>query len=132
VTAIDTYAREWSNHFRIAIDVHVSAIDEGRLPPQAALSLYRIAQEALNNVAKHGHATRVAVILEQRDERVGLVIEDNGRGFDAIHMHAGPREQRLGLAGMRERAALVSGTIDIESAPGRGTTVIVQVPLRES
>ena len=132
VTAIDTYAREWSNHFRIAIDVHVSAIDEGRLPPQAALSLYRIAQEALNNVAKHGHATRVAVILEQRDERVGLVIEDNGSGFDAIRMTAGPHEQRLGLAGMRERAALVSGTIDIESAPGRGTTVIVQVPLRES
>jgi signal transduction histidine kinase len=112
--------------------VHVSAIDEGRLPPQAALSLYRIAQEALNNVAKHGHATRVAVILEQRDERVGLVIEDNGRGFDTIRMNGGPQEQRFGVTGMRERAALVGGTIDIESAPGRGTTVIVQVPLLAS
>jgi len=130
--AVDTYVREWSNHFRIAIDIHTSRLDEDRLPPQAALSLYRIAQEALNNVAKHGHATRVAVILEQRDERVGLVIEDNGRGFDAIRMNAGPHEQRLGMAGMRERAALVSGTIDIESAPGRGTTVIVQIPLRAS
>jgi len=132
VGAIDTYVREWSSHFRVAIDIHTSRLDEDRLPPQAALSLYRIAQEALNNVAKHGHATRVAVILEQRDERVGLVIEDNGRGFDAIRMNAGPQEQRFGVTGMRERAALVGGTIDIESAPGRGTTVIVQVPLLAS
>jgi two-component system, chemotaxis family, CheB/CheR fusion protein len=130
VTAIDTYAREWSNHFRVAIDIHTSQLDEGRLPPQAALSLYRITQEALNNVAKHGQATRVAVILEQRDERAVLVIEDNGRGFDVARMNAG--DQRLGLAGMRERAALVSGTTDIESAPGKGTAVIVQVPLRAS
>ena len=132
VAAIDTYVREWSNHFRVAIDIHTSRLDEDRLAPQAALSLYRIAQEALNNVAKHGHATRVAVILEQRDERVGLVIEDNGRGFDTIRMNAGPHEQRLGVAGMRERAASVGGTVDIESAPGRGTTVIVQIPLRAS
>jgi len=132
VTAIDSYAREWSHHFRVAIDIHISQLDEGRLPPQAPLNLYRIAQEALNNVAKHGQATRVAVILEQRDERVVLVIEDNGRGFDMMRVNAGSHEQRLGLAGMRERAALVSGTTHIESAPGKGTTVIVQVPLGAS
>jgi signal transduction histidine kinase len=129
VTAVDTYAREWSTHFRVPIDIHTSRLDENRLPPQAALSLYRIVQEALNNVAKHGQATRVAVILEQRDQRAVLVVEDNGRGFDVARLNAEPHEQRLGLAGMRERAALVSGTTDIESAPGNGTTVIVQVPL---
>jgi signal transduction histidine kinase len=129
--AIDAYAREWSNHFHVAIDVHTSRLDEDRLPPQAALGLYRIAQEALNNVAKHAQATQVAVILEQRDNRAVLVIEDNGRGFDAPHLTGGaPHEQRLGLASMGERAALVSGTTDIESAPGKGTTVIVQIPLR--
>ena len=132
VTAIDNYAREWSNHFHVAIDIHTSRLDERRLPPQAALSLYRIAQEALNNVAKHGHATRVAVILEQRDERAVLVIEDNGRGFDVHHTDAGPHAQRLGLAGMHERVKLVGGTLDIESVIGKGATVIVQIPLRAS
>jgi two-component system, chemotaxis family, CheB/CheR fusion protein len=132
VTAIDTYAREWSAHFRVAIDIHTSRVDEDRLPPQAAVTLYRIAQEALNNVAKHAQATQVAVILDQRDARARLVIEDNGRGFDLSPMKAESHEQRLGLRGMHERAALVSGTTDIESAPGKGTTVIVQVPLRAS
>lgn len=130
VTAVDRYAREWSSHFRVAIDIHASRIDEDLLPPQGALSLYRIAQEALNNVAKHAQATRVAVILEQRDQRAVLVIEDDGRGFDVPRKNPESHEQRLGLAGMRERAGLVSGTLDIESAPGRGTTVIVQIPLR--
>jgi signal transduction histidine kinase len=129
VTAIDRYGREWSNHFRVAIDIHTSPIDEARLPPQAALNLYRIAQEALNNVAKHAQATQVAVILEQRDERVVLVIEDNGRGFDMSRKNAGSHEQRLGLSGMRERAALAAGTTHVESTPGKGTTVIVQIPL---
>jgi PAS domain S-box-containing protein len=132
VTAIDAYAREWSSHFRVSIDVHTGRIDEDRLHPQAPLSLYRIAQEALNNVAKHGQATHVAVILEQRDDRVRLVVEDNGRGFDAPRLNAEPPEQRLGFAGMRERAALVSGTVDIESTPEKGTTVIVQLPLLAS
>jgi PAS domain S-box-containing protein len=132
VTAIDTYVREWSNHFRVAIDIHTSRIDEDHLPPQGALSLYRIAQEALNNVAKHAQATRVAVILEQRDERIVLVIEDDGRGFDVQRKNVESQEQRLGLAGMRERAALVSGTTEVESVPGKGTTVIVQIPWRAS
>jgi signal transduction histidine kinase len=83
-------------------------------------------------VAKHAQATRVAVILERRDHRAVLVIEDDGRGFDVPRKNTGSHEQRLGLAGMRERAALVSGTTDIESAPGKGTTVIVQIPMREA
>lgn len=129
VTAIDRYGREWSTHFRVAIDIHSSPIAEDRLPPQGALTIYRIAQEALNNVAKHAQATRVAMILEQREDRVVLVIEDNGRGFDVPRKNAGSHEQRLGLSGMRERAALVSGTTHVESASGKGTTVIVQIPL---
>ncbi|HXW06873.1 MAG TPA: CheR family methyltransferase [Vicinamibacterales bacterium] len=132
VTAVDTYGREWSNHFRVAIDIHSTPIDEDRLPPQGAINIYRIAQEALNNVAKHAQATRVAVILEQRDDRIVLVIEDDGRGFDVPRKNAGSHEQRLGLSGMRERAALVSGTTHVESTPGKGTTVIVQIPLGAS
>ena len=132
VMAIDRYVREWSNHFRVAIDIHTSPIDEDRLPPQGALNIYRIAQEALNNVAKHAQATRVAIILEQRDERVVLVIEDDGHGFEVPGKSAESHEQRLGLSGMRERAALVSGTTHVESTPGKGTTVIVQIPLEAS
>ena len=130
VTAVEKFAREWSSHFRVTIDIHMSRVDEDRLPLHAALNLYRIVQEALNNVAKHAHATRVAVILEQRDDRAVLVVEDNGRGFDVLVKNTESPEQRLGLAGMHERAALMSGTMDIESAPGKGTTVIVQIPLR--
>lgn len=130
--AIERYANEWSRHFGIAIDVHASDLDDDRLPPQAQLSLYRIVQEALNNVAKHAKATCVAVILEQRDGRAVLVVEDDGSGFDPRRTNGDRPEQRLGLTGMRERAALASGTIDVESAIGKGTTVIVRIPLQAS
>lgn len=70
--------------------------------------------------------------LEQRDERVVLVIEDDGHGFEVPRKNAESHEQRLGLSGMRERAALLSGTTHVESKPGKGTTVIVQIPLDAS
>ena len=129
VEAIDAYVEKWSRHFGVPIDVLTSGLGSGRLPSPVELSLYRIAQEALNNVAKHAAATRVAVILERRDERVVLVVEDNGRGFD-VDTSADLEQHRLGVTGMRERAALASGTLDLESAPGKGTSVIVKIPLR--
>jgi signal transduction histidine kinase len=130
VAAIDSYTKAWTAHFGIAIDVHTAGIESGRLPAQVEVALYRIAQEALNNVAKHAEATSVAVILEQRDDRAVLLVEDNGRGFDFDRASAAPAEQRLGLTGMRERAVLELGIVDVESEPGKGTTVIVQIPLR--
>ena len=92
---------------------------------EVALCLFRVAQEALNNVARHAGAREATVTLRQMDGGLLLAVRDNGVGFDP----ASPGKLRsLGLASMRERARLVNGTLDIESAPGQGTSVIAWVP----
>jgi signal transduction histidine kinase len=91
----------------------------------AALCLFRVAQEALNNVIRHAGARAASVALRQMDGGLLLAVRDDGRGFDP----ATPGKARsLGLASMRERVRLVSGTLDVESAPGRGTAIIAWVP----
>jgi signal transduction histidine kinase len=97
----------------------------GRLPAATETALYRIVQEALTNVVRHAHATRVSVLLEGRDERVVALIEDDGGGFES---DTARNRGRLGLVGMQERAEMLGGTFRVESSPGRGTTVHVEVP----
>jgi signal transduction histidine kinase len=98
------------------------------LADDVALCLFRVAQEALNNVTRHAEATMATVRLRQTDDGLLLAISDNGGGFDA----ADPENAgSLGLVSMRERARLQKGTLDIESAPGHGTTVIAWVPTEE-
>ena len=99
--------------------------DVERFAPELEASLYRIAQEALNNVAKHAHARSVNVLLEQRGEAIVLVVEDDGSGFHP----SGSGETQIGLTGMRERAAAVGGTMEIEPTPDGGTTVLACIPL---
>jgi signal transduction histidine kinase len=95
-----------------------------RLPDALEQDLYRVAQEALNNALKHGKPGRIAVRLRQMEHRVSLEIADDGAGFDpAMGADGG-----LGLRGMRERVARCGGSLDIESAPGKGTRVRVEVP----
>jgi signal transduction histidine kinase len=101
----------------------------GRLPPEAEVALYRIVQEALNNVVRHAQASQVDVILERRDGNVIAVVEDNGQGFDP---QMAIQTDRLGLLGMRERAEALGGTLLVESAPGSGTTLRVEVPSGDS
>jgi len=94
-----------------------------RLPAHVESDLYRVAQEALNNVLKHAHASRVTVVLEVADGRVRLEITDDGDGFRTAEPGGG-----LGLTGMRERAEQLGGALCLESAPGAGTRVVVEVP----
>ena len=101
------------------------ATDE-RLTAEIETTIYRLAQEALNNVAKHARATLVDVVLERRPATLSLIIEDNGVGFDPAGVDGAG--QHLGLIGMRERAALLGAEFQIESSPGRGTTVILRTP----
>jgi two-component system CheB/CheR fusion protein len=125
--ALANFVKDWSKHFEIAAEYHSTGTDAERPSPETETCLYRIAQEALNNTCKHAQATRVDVLLERRDHHVVLIVEDDGAGFDVeekAETHEG-----LGLLGMRERAALVGGTLEIESAPGAGTTVFARVPL---
>jgi signal transduction histidine kinase len=97
------------------------------LPQPVATCLYRLAQEALNNVAKHAQATSFEVKLAQDENAVTLTIMDNGMGFDASTPRAG--RSTLGLVSMKERVHLVQGMLEIHSTIGRGTSVCARVPL---
>jgi signal transduction histidine kinase len=90
--------------------------------------LYRIAQEALINVGKHAHAKTVKVVLEELPETIRMSVHDNGRSFDQDQVWRTNGKKRLGLLSMRERAEMLGGRFQIDSAPGRGTTVTIHVP----
>ncbi len=90
--------------------------------------LYRIAQEALTNVVRHAKASRVDVHIEKKNDNVVLRIKDDGTSFDLQRVWQVGINKRLGLLGMRERAEMVGGTFEIESSPGKGTTIHVQIP----
>ena len=122
--ALEHFVQEWSKNFDIPSEYHTRGFEKIRLAREIETSLYRIAQEALNNIYKHANAKRVAVLLERRGDEAVLVIEDDGRGFDRTKTRAAS-ETEIGLIGMDERAALVGATLEIETAPGRGTTVFV-------
>jgi PAS domain S-box-containing protein len=126
--ALTNFAQNWSKHFRIPVEVLTHGVGKESSTSEIDTVLYRIAQEALNNVAKHARATNVTVLLEGRGgDAVSLIIEDDGVGFDGENA-SGAGGKGLGLVGMRERAALVGGTAEVESHPEEGTRVIVRVP----
>ena len=98
-----------------------------RLPLGTETAMFRIAQEALNNVAKHAKASQVTLVLENRDESVLLVITDNGGGFDPEAHHQSGAQPEWGLINMRERAHSIGGQFQIETTPGKGTKIFVEV-----
>jgi PAS domain S-box-containing protein len=91
--------------------------------------LYRVAHEALNNVASHAHASRVEVSIEKLPDSICMKIKDDGKSFEVERLVNVRGNKRLGLLGMRERAEMVGGTFCVESAPGQGTTVRVEIPV---
>jgi signal transduction histidine kinase len=95
-----------------------------RLPANMETELYRIVQEALTNVVRHAHASRVDVILTMNDNKIIMMVEDNGDGFDPEKI---PNTGHLGLFGIRERAEMIGGQLLIDSKPGQGTTLMVKV-----
>jgi signal transduction histidine kinase len=103
-----------------------SRLQDDRLPEEVETVLYRIVQEALTNIVKHAEAGRVSIVITQKAGAVGAVIEDDGRGFDPDQSIDGG----IGLIGMRERVALLDGSMTIEAAPGKGTTLVIEVPVR--
>ncbi|HLF40450.1 MAG TPA: GAF domain-containing protein [Acidimicrobiia bacterium] len=110
------------------LDLDVAAC---RLAPHVEVALYRIAQEALQNVVKHAGATRVAVTLTTTGDTVRLVVEDDGKGFGPRDLARERATEAYGLAGMRERAELVGARLNVTSRPGEGTRVQVEVPAAE-
>jgi two-component system CheB/CheR fusion protein len=130
VAATRNFVAEWSRHYGIPAELHAGNIEGRRLKSDVETNLYRIVQEALNNVYKHAEAASVNIVVEKRKNEIIMVIEDDGKGFDfTARKTPGESSRGLGLIGMHERAALIGGTVEIESAPGSGTTIFVRVPV---
>jgi PAS domain S-box-containing protein len=124
--ALNNYVKQWSKQFQANAEVAAPTLSDRRLAHSIEVNLYRIVQEALNNIAKHANANNVSILLEKPEDKIVLIIEDDGVGFNLEEKVN--EAQGLGLIGMGERAALVNGEIEIESAIGNGTTIYVRVP----
>lgn len=115
----------------IEVTTAVGPIDEdlSHFSKEAQLAVFRIVQESMNNIVKHSGATRVSLTIRADAAAMRVVVQDNGRGFDYPQESAGvPRAEGFGLFGMSERMRLFGGTIIVDTAPGRGTTIRIDVP----
>ncbi len=130
--AIQRYTKEYSAKMNINVDSHVSGLTGQRLPSEVEVTVYRIIQEALTNIAKYAKANNVSVVIRHRGSSLVAVIEDDGQGFDVSAVMSSAGRNRLGLFGMYERASLIGGNLTIESQPGSGTTIFLEVPLELS
>lgn len=125
--AIERYVSDYQKRHHIAADVITHGLEGQRLSPEVETTIYRIVQEALTNVVRYAEAKNVSIMIDRRDRKLLVIIEDDGVGFDLARTAEG-RRQRLGLYGMRERAELLGGKFTVESQPGRGTTLFVELP----
>jgi signal transduction histidine kinase len=129
---LERYAADYTKAHGIAVDVYAPELALARLPAEVETALYRIAQETLTNVLKHAAAKTVSLVVRRESSGVHLTVEDDGRGFDNDALLQAPGTGKgLGLLDIRERAALLNGSVTLESRPGSGTTVHVCIPLRE-
>lgn len=126
-SALRSMFRDVEDVYGFRIDAKLEPV-EGELDAVAALTLYRIVQEAVNNALRHSGAGEALVTLGTTNGRVCATIHDKGRGFDWTEAKAVDSDGHIGLTGMRERATLVGGTVAVRSAPGKGTTIQASVP----
>lgn len=124
--ALRQHLRSAGSKFDLEVRFKARGFGSERLQAVVETALFRVVQEALANVVRHARATRVDVLAEQTDGRVMVMIEDDGIGFEPEEVERGAH---FGLLGLRERADALGGTLTLESAPGAGTTVVVEVPL---
>ena len=131
--AIRAHAGDFSEKYPELELTHDIAEDQGRLSKEACLCLYRIYQEALNNITRHARATKASVRFSLLEQMAVLEIEDNGKGLDVSpDLNSQTAEGHYGLAGMKERAEAVNGEFQLRSAKGKGTTVKVKIPINRS
>jgi len=134
--AVTRHAQEFARLHGVAVDVRIEGLESEILPPLVQTTVYRVLQEALTNVAKHAGARSVSVRLVRGNAAVELRVQDDGAGFDPAaggEAAAGDRGDRhLGLQVMRERAALLGGSLEVESRAGGGTTITAHFPTRRA
>ena len=124
--ALGRYIDDYQLRYHIQVDFATRGLDE-RLPIALETSLYRMVQEGLTNIARHAQATHASVLLEQRQKGIRVIIEDNGIGFEPdTNAYS---QKSLGLQGIRERTQLFGGTLTIESQPGQGASLFIEIPL---
>jgi signal transduction histidine kinase len=133
-TALTRYVQEFAHVHGVAVDVRIEGLDAEHLPPLLQTTVYRVLQEALTNVARHAGARNVSVRLVRDEAAVELRVQDDGAGFDpAAPVEAAPGDRgdrHLGLQVMRERAALLGGSVRVESGAGAGTAITAHFPVR--
>ena len=127
VPAIEFLADGVSKRTLQTISIHASLKD--RLPPNVEIVLYRIVQEALTNSGKHARARNIHIQVERSADQVRCSIRDNGVGFDVPAVLARRGDTGLGLLGMQERINAIGGTLHIQSSPGEGTSLLIQIPI---
>jgi PAS domain S-box-containing protein len=129
LAAMKSMLSEFENAYGLKSNIKVSG-DERRLPAKAELAIFRIVREALRNTARHAQASQVEVNVEFGKSKVKVSIADNGKGFQLKEkIDDLPRSNKLGLAGMYERAKTLGGHLEINSSPGKGTTITLEAPM---
>lgn len=130
VQTLADYCRSYAETTGLRVDFSSAGMDDVRIDGDAGIHVFRIVQEALNNVRKHSHADEVKIRLVASHPNVILRVEDNGEGFDPVQRPSEAlSEKRMGLLGMRERADMLGGRFDLQSLPGKGTRLLVEFPL---
>jgi signal transduction histidine kinase len=129
--ALASYIGDWSEQCDTDIDFHCDDPSLDAVPNEIATTVYRVVQEGLTNIVKHAERpSNVSVVIRRPDTTLQVIIEDNGCGFDTGALAAkAAAHQGLGLDGMRERLALIGGTLEVESAVGAGTTIFARISL---
>jgi len=130
IPALHTFMKHFREETGIQVSLSAFAAVE-QVNDDRRTVLYRVAQEALTNVARHAQASRAEVNIQKLDGAVCMKIKDNGKGFQTERVLHGKKKSRLGLLGMRERLEMVGGNFTVSSAPGKGATVLAQIPLND-
>ena len=132
VAALKKYAADFQAKNAVNVDLQVGQAANRRFKPEVETAAYRIAQEALANVVRPlSGAKNVSIVVDFQESRFKLIVEDDGKGFNLDEALKSSPEHRLGLFGMYERASLIGGSLAVESQPGQGTSVYLEVPVTE-
>lgn len=129
--ALRSMIQQASANSSISFASRVEDID-GLLDKDAEIHVYRIIQESVNNILKHSAATESTVVVKKRATLISISIRDNGKGFDLAKLTSQPQKQGFGLTGISERIRILKGTLELDSKPGGGTTLTVEIPLQNN
>lgn len=130
LAAVKRYTEQYMEDYQIHVELNVMG-REKRVDNSLEIALFRIIQESLTNARKHSGAPEVVITIEYHNDRINLMVRDNGRGFDLAKVRQEKQGVSFGLTGMGERVHLLKGKFDIRSAPGKGTQVLASIPIEE-